>query len=259
VSEPRPIRDVAPEVPVALAELVHEALAKDPGRRMPTMQALADGLHAVLLEMIAERRAVTCRSSWPSGEPGFAPFSLPPSARSIHPVEERSPLAVTDAIEPGRSAFPPPPPRAGVSSVPPSPGPPAPLSTAPPRAPAEPNRPSAPVPRGSSAVPVVAEAGHEGARMRPLPRRALPAVVAAIVIALAALFWGARRYGGTVVPVPPASAVAPSPVDRLDGGKATGAAGSGASKLYGASPDGGLAPGAPAGSAKSQLTYTGAE
>jgi serine/threonine-protein kinase len=292
VGEPRPLRDVAPEVPAALAELVHEALAKDPGRRMPTMQALADGLHAVLLEMIAERRAVSSRSSSPSGEPGFAPFSLPPSARSIRPpVEERSPLAVTDAMEPGRSAFPPPPPREGASSVPPSPHPPAPPQSAAddggyapkpplraPAAPVEPSRSSASVPRGSSAMPVVAETGHDGARIRPLPRRALPAVVAAIVIALAALFWGANRHRWMVVPVPPASAVAPSPVELLDAGKATATVADHEGKLYGASPVGagygaepgsagrspivgkkGFAASPPAGSAKSQLTYTGPE
>ena len=41
VGEPPPLRDLAPEVPPDLAALVHEALARDPRRRTPSMKALA--------------------------------------------------------------------------------------------------------------------------------------------------------------------------------------------------------------------------
>ncbi len=45
LGEPRPLQEVAPEVPADLAALVQEALAKDPERRVPSVRALADGLY----------------------------------------------------------------------------------------------------------------------------------------------------------------------------------------------------------------------
>ncbi len=192
LGEPRPLRDLAPDVPVYLAELVHAALAKDPERRVPSMRALADGLRDALAAMLADpvaparRASIPCPSLWPGA----------------------SPLAVTGAVPRERSAFPPPPPRRGVPSLPPSARPlPRPTPTFPPlaplplaltvasRPPDPPPRPS--VPRPSSSVPVVAEAaGSVAARRRVLP------VVAALLAALAAggLYYGTHTHHGPGVP-----------------------------------------------------------
>jgi serine/threonine protein kinase len=240
VGEPRPLRDVAPEVPVGLAALVHEALAKDPSRRLPSMQALAEGLQGVLASMIEERRAEVRRLSAPGSDPGE------PEARSLRPMEERSPLAVTDAYEPGRSALPPPPPRDGVPSVPPSSRSP-PAEALPVSAP-QPSRPS--IPRGSSAIPVVAEAARDGGPRRrasgqtlslSLRRRALPALAAAMTVTLAVALWMASDHRPSVVPLSRTAALAPSSLEPLDAGKVTNAIDSGGGKL-GIEPEGGVLP-----------------
>ena len=44
--EPRGVRDLAPEVPEALAAVVHHALARQPADRLPDGRALADALTA---------------------------------------------------------------------------------------------------------------------------------------------------------------------------------------------------------------------
>ncbi len=102
---PTPLREAAPDVPDALAVLVHRALAKDPARRVPTMRALADGLRRILATLPPPPPRVTLL--------GLGSEPPPRSARRAPEVEavpsmDTSPLA----RDVGRSAFPPPPPTA---------------------------------------------------------------------------------------------------------------------------------------------------
>jgi serine/threonine-protein kinase len=52
---PRRLREVAPEVPLDLEELVHRCLEKDPARRPQTMRDLAEGLDAALVRLLVPR------------------------------------------------------------------------------------------------------------------------------------------------------------------------------------------------------------
>lgn len=52
---PRPLREVAPEVPLDIEELVHRCLEKDPAKRVQTMRDLADGLDAALVRLLVPR------------------------------------------------------------------------------------------------------------------------------------------------------------------------------------------------------------
>jgi serine/threonine-protein kinase len=56
-AKPRPLREVAPAAPPGLAALVHMALARDPGARVPGMDALARALQRELAGLSAEQRA----------------------------------------------------------------------------------------------------------------------------------------------------------------------------------------------------------
>lgn len=55
--DPAPLRTASPELPTALAEVIHRALAKDPAARWPSARAMADGLRAVAMadRMLAPR------------------------------------------------------------------------------------------------------------------------------------------------------------------------------------------------------------
>jgi serine/threonine protein kinase len=255
VGEPRPLGEVAPEVQPALAALVQHALAKDPVRRVPSMRALADGLHDVLLEMARERRTAVRRIVSPGGDPAdtTGPISSLPSIRRTLPPrssypeppslppdllgDEPSPLAVTATHEPDRSAFPPPAPEEGATSSrpPPTLTAPEPPSTAPPPADPDPAAadPSPPVaqdpppvrpslPRRSSAIPVVAESS----RPFPLPlrgRRGALVVVAAVLAAIAlGGLWSAH---GPVQSVRSAGATGGPAVPAVDAGGSSGADG----------------------------------
>ncbi len=48
-AEPRPVRELAPEVSAAVAAVVHKALAKDPAARYPSALLMAQALHDALL------------------------------------------------------------------------------------------------------------------------------------------------------------------------------------------------------------------
>ena len=50
---PRPFAEAAPWAPPALATLIDRAVEKDPGRRLPSMRALADGLAEVIPALAA--------------------------------------------------------------------------------------------------------------------------------------------------------------------------------------------------------------
>jgi serine/threonine protein kinase len=249
LGEPRRLRDIAPEVPEDLAELVHAALAKDPERRVPSMRALADALYCVLREMSRERRA-TVRRIAALGRESFPDLSGPSSVDepSIRPgplLDEVASVAVahTYDLEPlARSAFPPPAPRGGSRSSAPSITVLEPRSLLPPRAaevpaprlseparrvseppaaspaPVEVARPTrVSVSHGTSAVPVVAEALPSSGRAstrRPgavLVRAAVSLVALALVIA-AAVLWGSRGHRAVGTP-PQAAPPVPSLAD----------------------------------------------
>ncbi len=167
LAEPRPIRDLAPDVPVSLAALIHEALAKDPQRRLPTMRALADGLRDSLAEMLANPVVAARRASnpFPSMRPGA---SVPPRVRS---------------------AFPPPRPREGIRSPPPPsrpalpPAPPASVAAGPPSR-----------PRRSSSGPMVVEA----VRALVSRRRVIPAALLLALLAAGAFFGTRMRHAAAV-------------------------------------------------------------
>jgi eukaryotic-like serine/threonine-protein kinase len=239
LDDPLPLSQAAPDVPADLAALVHRALAKDPARRVPTMQALADGLAAVLAALPDEPRISAPRLTLrpvdggprvPRSEaPGRVPShdgaaSGPKPRAPSEPALDPSPLAVTHAVDLGRSALPPPAPRLGGSRPPPSRPPPSP----PPEPPADEGSPTAgpqssrtSTRRGSSGMSVVAEAA------RALPsRRALPILAATLaVLAAVAAIWAASQE---VSPTTGAAGVA-SPPATASAGPAPGAPGTGGS------------------------------
>jgi hypothetical protein len=80
---PRRLRQLRPEVPEALDELIARCLDKDVGGRVQTASELADGLRPFA---VAERRI---GSSWAPGRssaPSEPPPSLPPSLRRVETV-----------------------------------------------------------------------------------------------------------------------------------------------------------------------------
>jgi serine/threonine protein kinase len=261
LGEPRPLREVAPEVPADLGELVQSALAKDPERRVPSMRALADGLYCVLREMSRERRA-TVRRIASLGRDSVPDLSGPISVEepSIRPgplVDEPPPVAVAHAYDLaplGRSAFPPPAPREGARSSSPSitvgetrsPPPlrvsevPAPrisevpsprashaprVSEAPPISSVRiestrPTRPSIAAIRGSSAMPVVAEAARSSWRRsvrRPeatLVRVAFSVLACVLVIAAVVLWRSHARPLAPPQPITTGESFLPRPAQR---------------------------------------------
>jgi tRNA A-37 threonylcarbamoyl transferase component Bud32 len=95
--EPRPLRNVAPSVPPALAALVHRCLARDPAAR-PTATELADALAAPMRAPRRSRRGlaialgvaaiaagaialyVASRGSEPDATPAAVPATAPPAS-----------------------------------------------------------------------------------------------------------------------------------------------------------------------------------
>jgi serine/threonine protein kinase len=99
---PRPVRDLNPEVPAALAALVMRLLAKDLDRRPPSARAVGDALATLEQGRAAERAA-------PPRPPTTRPPLGPPPAGAPHDPESigtvRLPMAAEpEALDPGSSS-----------------------------------------------------------------------------------------------------------------------------------------------------------
>jgi eukaryotic-like serine/threonine-protein kinase len=196
-ADPRPIREIAPAVPPALAALVHAALARDPDRRVHGMAALARELEHELAELSTEERV---------SAPALAPADItmktsPLAMTSSTPDLDRTPTTPAPSFDEERAAMPPPAPRA----EPDSPRRSAAAVVAPAAGSAgsgaaEPVRPS--LSRGSSAVPVVADAGLWRAPRRRLLR---PVAAAVALLAVGAVLWAATARPYAEAPEAPAS------------------------------------------------------
>jgi eukaryotic-like serine/threonine-protein kinase len=226
LGEPRALRDVAPDVPPELADIVHRALAKDPARRTPSMRALADGLGEILGRIRRERRAsvqkITSLGYGIDAGPLSSPdpsSSRPPPPRSSRPRFSSIPgpvsiRSVDDGVPPvSRTALPPPEPSATeVSPLATTYGREPDRSALPPPPPSEPTAPEArqsirtSTPRAFSAIPVVADPARpstDGAH--PLRRRAFQAVAVLLLVLATAALWQLRRVPDAAAPRPSAA------------------------------------------------------
>lgn len=229
---PRPLRELAPEVSIVLAALVHQCLEKDPARRPQSMPALAHALgselHALLTPLRRAARnvprpnlplaaAITVPMPAVEGpshpmepvEPAFAP----PPASQRRPRSGTIPMAVFANDDGGERAawLPPPSPRPGPAATPHA----SPPALAPPPAVVQ-HHVSSPGERRSTSAPV--ESSARPASRAPARNVALVLVSAAVAIAMAAT-WAlftiaplAHPSGGGALGVgatPSASASAP--------------------------------------------------
>jgi len=163
LGEPRPLGELAPDVPASLAALIHQALAKDPERRLPSMRALADGLRDALAEMLANPVVAARRASnpFPSLRPGAQP-----RARSVYPPPARD--GASSRPPPARPVTPPPPTRAAATEPVTGPGTPT-------------------LPAGSAPRPI----SHPLASLR----RVLPAAALVVALAAGALIASRANHG----------------------------------------------------------------
>jgi serine/threonine-protein kinase len=210
-----PLCEVAPEVPVELGAIVHQALDKDPARR-PTMEALIARIRALRLQRQARQRREAGNAAAPSASPAMAP-TMPMPAQS--------------EPEPGRPAMLP---AATIPMPAVSPG----------TIPAAPVRQPPPValpPAGelrSSDAPVETVAHPSRPTSRWAPAAALAAATATLAM-LAAAGWvlhgrmtgpaGEAPRPAASAPLPPPASAAPSATSAPPAPTASGSASASAS------------------------------
>ena len=72
VDNPRPVVELAPEIPLAVSQLVMQMLAKHPNDRPPSAQSIVERIQGIERSLGAQQSAAACRPAASARSPEFA-------------------------------------------------------------------------------------------------------------------------------------------------------------------------------------------